>query len=104
VVGGGYVWNGLYWVSPQGLCYTKDDEGQYTLVDCAPVPVVVSEFIGTEGSSAETGKGGTGGTMDSSMFEGLREGGPLNKKNIRDTLIGVGIGILIFYAYKKFKK
>lgn len=32
-----YIWNGLYWVDGEGLCYTKNMFGQYVLVDCAPV-------------------------------------------------------------------
>lgn len=91
VIGGGYVWNGLYWVAPNGACYTKDDEGVYTLVDC----------------SAE----GVGGTADSSSFDAdvkrkkseLREGGPLNKTNLRDLAIGIGIGALVVWAVKKYK-
>jgi hypothetical protein len=40
-VGGGYIWNGAYWVDDGGLCYTKNWLGEYTLVDCGAVPSVV---------------------------------------------------------------
>jgi hypothetical protein len=38
--GGGYFWNGAYWVDGGGLCYTKDLLGNYTLVDCGVIPSV----------------------------------------------------------------
>jgi len=38
--GGGFYWNGAYWVDANGLCYEKNWLGQYTLVDCGVVPAV----------------------------------------------------------------
>ena len=32
-----YIWNGMYWVDAQGLCYTKNMFGQFILIDCAPI-------------------------------------------------------------------
>lgn len=84
VVGGGYVWNGTYWVAPNGACYTRDEDGVYHIVDCAPQPAVI--FSNAEGDKKE-----------------LREGGPLNKKNLRDLAIGLGIGVLAVYVIKKYK-
>ena len=83
VYGGGYIWNGIYWVSPQGACYTKDDEGVYTLVDC----------------SAE----GTGGTMDSSSAEGVKGKSTEKSDMIKNIVFGAVIGLVIVYIAKKYK-
>lgn len=111
--GPNYYWNGLYWVSPQGLCYRKDEEGTYILVDCvAPTPAAL--FF--DGTGNKVTPQGTGGTMDSSTIlpssmvntvprpADFREGGPLNKKNIRDFIIGVGVALVALYIVKKVIK
>jgi hypothetical protein len=36
--GGGYRWNGMYWVDVSGVCYTKTADGEYIINDCdAPI-------------------------------------------------------------------
>lgn len=34
------TWNGMYWVSPSGACFTKNVDGEYISVACG-VPSVV---------------------------------------------------------------
>jgi len=39
-IGGGYFWNGAYWVSPEGVCYNKLYDGTFVLANCGALPSV----------------------------------------------------------------
>lgn len=76
-----YVWNGTYWVSPDGSCFTKNSDGLFEPVEC----------------TAQSSFDGRGKPKERVIEE------PLNKELI-SIVTGFGLGILGMMLYSKYSK